>query len=514
MMKKKLINDLIFAVAMVAAMLLVWSVVAALADAPAILPSVSEVIKEYCRIFSDGKQRTELLISVANTLLRAVLSFAISFAFALLLALAVNLWRIRRPIDFLVTFLRSLPTVSIIFIILCLLNLVFHSSEYVAYIVAYLVVFPVLYVSFDQAILSSGSLLQACDVFCVGKLRVARYVMLPSVAQVMFSQSKAALSLAVKVVISGEALSLPRSGLGTQMYTARVNYDMAALLARTLIALACCYLLEWVIELLRRLYVKLADAHYASGADESATPLDHKAVQSVVVREPKPIILSDVSVCYGERIVYKAFSHTFEAGKVHVVLGGSGCGKTTLLNVVANLVPFSGSCVCGKSSYVFQEPRLAAASVLSNVQMVLRDGEGGTASETAWKYLCEAEIASKATRLATTLSGGEQQRVALARAFAYPSDVLLLDEPFKSLDYKVRRRLFVTLDKLLTQCPRTTLFVTHDIDEALTLADYVYVASGSPVVLEQVAQITTPRDSRDLYSEELLSLRRTLEEKL
>ncbi len=514
-MKKKLINDLIFAVAMVATMLLLWSVVAALADMPAILPSVTEIIKEYGRIFFDDKQRTELLISVANTLLRAVISFAISFAFAVMLALAANLWRIRRPIGFLVTFLRSLPTVSIIFIILCFLNLVLHSSEYVAYIVAFLVVFPVLYTSFDQAILDSGRLLQMCDVFCVGKLRKARYVMLPSIAQVMFSQSKAALSLAVKVVISGEALSLPRSGLGTQMYSARVSYDMAALFARTLIALACCYLLEWIIELLRRLYVKLTDAHYASGADECAIPTAHDAVPSVKAREPKPIVLSDVSVRYGERIVYNGLSQTFEAGKVHVVLGCSGCGKTTLLNVVANLIPFDGSCVCGKPSYVFQEPRLATASVLSNVQMVLRDGEDGkTTSETARQYLFEAEIGSKAARLVTTLSGGEQQRVALARAFAYPSDVLLLDEPFKSLDYKVRRKLFVTLDKLLAQCPRTTLFVTHDIDEALSLADYVYVASGSPVVLEQVAQITTPRSSRNLYSDELLSLRRTLEEKL
>ena len=86
-----------------------------------------------------------------------------------------------------------------------------------------------------------------------------------------------------------------------------------------------------------------------------------------------------------------------------------------------------------------------------------------------------------------------------------------MDEPFKSLDLGIRKTLYKTLDNLLAQTPRTTILVTHDIDEALALADTIYILQNKPCTLTQVCKIDTSRSERDLYSQDMLSLRKQLE---
>ena len=229
--------------------------------------------------------------------------------------------------------------------------------------------------------------------------------------------------------------------------------------------------------------------------------------------------MEGVGVTYDDgRTVYDNLSVTFAAGKVHAILGPSGCGKTTLLNMVGGLVAHTGKAdgCDGGCSYVFQDARLIPQSVLANVELVLRRSIRDKAKRraTALFVLALANIDDCAYRNATTLSGGEQQRVALARAFAYGGATLLADEPLKSLDLRVKRKLYQTLDELLAVSPRTVLYVTHDVEEALALADEVYVADGNPCVLNHVATIAEPRGGRDLYSEQSVELRKRLEELL
>ena len=223
--------------------------------------------------------------------------------------------------------------------------------------------------------------------------------------------------------------------------------------------------------------------------------------------------IQNLHVAYGNNVIYNNFSHTFDGNKVHVILGESGCGKTTMLNAIANFVKFDGNINCGKLSYVFQQPRLASTTVFGNVEMVLLNvlKDKTERAKMVQKYLNLAEIAPLSGSFATNLSGGEQQRVSLARAFAFPSDVLLMDEPFKSLDLGIRKTLYKTLDNLLIQNPRTTILVTHDVDEALALADNIYILQDKPCVLTEICQIATPRTERDLYSNDMLTLRKQLE---
>ena len=226
----------------------------------------------------------------------------------------------------------------------------------------------------------------------------------------------------------------------------------------------------------------------------------------------KDVTFDNVTVRYGDKTIYENFNHTFEAGKLHVILGKSGIGKTTLLNVVARLVPFVGSCYEGKVSYVFQDARLAPVSVLDNVKTVLRRSykDDKTRTEVAMQYLTLSEIADKANATPDTLSGGQKQRVSIARAFAVQTDVLLMDEPFKSLDYSTKNNLYLTLDALLQENSPTTLFVTHDVDEALALADVIYVIEGNPCTICKVTELSVERSKRNLYDDEFVALRKRL----
>lgn len=222
------------------------------------------------------------------------------------------------------------------------------------------------------------------------------------------------------------------------------------------------------------------------------------------------IKLSDISVSYGDNKIYEHFNFEFGKG-VNVVVGASGSGKTTLLNVIANLVPYTGECESGKVAMVFQTPGLAPISVYNNVLAVVDDK---TSREQIENVLKLSQIYDLKERRATTLSGGEQQRVSLARAFASNRPVLLMDEPFHSLDYGVRQKLYRTLIDLLNEYNKTVVVVTHDIDEALALADNIYLLANRPATLTHVAEISTKYAERNEYSVETIALRKKLQELL
>ena len=170
----------------------------------------------------------------------------------------------------------------------------------------------------------------------------------------------------------------------------------------------------------------------------------------------------------GEKLLFNSQDFFFEDGKITCLLGESGIGKTTLLHALAGIEPFDGKREgVGSVAVAFQEPRLLPfKSALGNMTFVGIDEKRGA------QWLDWAEIADKKQK-ASTLSGGEKQRVSLARAVAKESDVLLLDEPFASVDTARKVRLLKKLSETLAQQQRTCVFVTHDVDEAVFIADEI-----------------------------------------
>lgn len=220
-----------------------------------------------------------------------------------------------------------------------------------------------------------------------------------------------------------------------------------------------------------------------------------------------------ISKRYGQTVVFENFSLAIPPKSLLSVVGPSGEGKTTLLHLAAGLIGLdSGSIIKepseeGAVSYLFQEPRLLPQSnVFTNVELALHAQSESPADRRAiaLHYLELVGMQESLALYPSQLSGGMRQRVALARAFAHKANLMLLDEPFQSLDIKLRFGLIEAFAKLWSENPKTTLFVTHDPKEALLLGDAV-LCLGDPRKPKLLRQINIPREARNIADPVLLS---------
>ena len=226
--------------------------------------------------------------------------------------------------------------------------------------------------------------------------------------------------------------------------------------------------------------------------------------------------VTHIQKSFGSLKIFTDLTLEFPPGKITVVLGPSGCGKTTLLNILAGLREVEqGALETENASYLFQEPRLLPwLTVYQNIALVLADKlTQKTMAERVDQLITAVGLQEFSAYLPNQLSGGMKQRVALARAFAYEAPLLLMDEPFKSLDLKARYRLMQDFLVLWQQQRRTVVMVTHDVREAVWLGERIILLSDKPTrVLEE---IMVPFSLEDRFSNKsLLELEQTLIEKL
>lgn len=229
----------------------------------------------------------------------------------------------------------------------------------------------------------------------------------------------------------------------------------------------------------------------------------------------KDIIIKNFSCSYEQKTIFQNFDVTFEQGKINVVLGGSGIGKTTLLNAMASLKSYEGSIEgCeGGVSYIFQKDRLISSiSVYKNLDLVLKAvvKDKRERKETIESTAEALEISDVLKSLPSEISGGQAQRASMARAFLFPSDVLLLDEPFKALDTSLKARLINKFVALQRQSKKTVVFVTHAIDECLLCADNYFVFAANPVEVVLKGSILSEKQERKLTDKNLEDTRNQL----
>jgi taurine transport system ATP-binding protein len=215
------------------------------------------------------------------------------------------------------------------------------------------------------------------------------------------------------------------------------------------------------------------------------------------------IVVDGVSHAYGDVTAVGPIGLTVPAGEFLVLVGASGCGKSTLLRLIAGFEqPTSGTVLTDGSppvpgrgaGLVFQQPRLFPwKTVGGNVALALEYAGQPAGAERVDELLARVGLHDVAKRRTWQISGGQQQRVAIARALAVENPLLLLDEPFAALDALTREKLQEDLRRVSVETGRTSVFVTHSVDEAVFLGSRVVVLTPRPGRIALDLRVDLPR---------------------
>ncbi len=233
----------------------------------------------------------------------------------------------------------------------------------------------------------------------------------------------------------------------------------------------------------------------------------------------------NVSKTFGGEEIIKEISMHLEQGEIVSLLGASGGGKTTLFNIIAGLSnPDEGSVwlkqeeITGKPgsiSYMLQKDLLLPyRTILDNVALPLlvRGMKKKEARAQAKKYFDQFGLAGTEKKYPAQLSGGMKQRAALLRTYLFSEEVALLDEPFSALDMLTKQSIHEWYLDVMEKIQMSTLFITHDIDEAILLSDRIYLLTGKPgeVTKEIVIEERKPRSKEFSLSEKFLQYKREI----
>lgn len=229
--------------------------------------------------------------------------------------------------------------------------------------------------------------------------------------------------------------------------------------------------------------------------------LDEPAWVDAAVPPGLAVDITGVHKAYGERTVLQGIELRIEPGEFVAIVGRSGCGKSTLLRLLAALEPATGGSLAldgvpqqaGRDDLriMFQDARLLPwKRVLDNIALGL---PGPDAKRRAREALAQVGLADRAQDWPAVLSGGQRQRVALARALVHRPRLLLLDEPLGALDALTRIEMQALIERLWREHGFTALLVTHDVSEAVALADRVLLIEDHVVALDERVPLPRPR---------------------
>lgn len=212
---------------------------------------------------------------------------------------------------------------------------------------------------------------------------------------------------------------------------------------------------------------------------------------------------------YGDHTVINGLSLEIKPGEFFTLLGPSGCGKTTLLNIISGLTaPDAGTVegADGRLSYMFQSARLLPwRTVEENIRLVREEAPAGEVRS----LITAVGLEGFERYYPGQLSGGMARRCALARAFHFGGEIFLMDEPFQGLDYGIRMEMLSMLLSIWQRERPGVLFVTHEIDEALTVATRIAVLAPRPTAICQWFDLPGP-EGRDASAPELARLRQEI----
>lgn len=453
-MKKGLITFL-----SICLLLLVWQLMALYVGQPELIPSVPRLAETLFQLLRTAAFYQHISATILRGLAGMLISLACAFVSASLFARCRLVYELCRP---LLPIMRSVPVISFI-----LLALIFLKPEGIPPIIAFLTMYPLLTENITEGLLNlrPGLSLMA-DLFKLNGRNRLLQVVYPQLKPFLFSGLASAAGFGWRAIIMGEVLSQCAFGIGGEMKRAQNFIAVPELVAWTIMAVLISFLFDKGIG-------KLASVRWR--VSFCAVDKDIKEYKGPV----SPVGISDVTFRYTGTEVLSHFSYTFKPGIIYGIKAPSGTGKTTLLNLIGgSLKPAEGKIEYkGKQNFsaVFQEPELLShLTVTENISLSLASAYNQTsANRLSLEALEYVEMEAFANKYPDELSYGQQQRVALARALAYPSNIMLLDEPFKGLDKALTFRIIGRILSRQAERKQTIIFSSHDPEELALLASVV-----------------------------------------
>ena len=235
--------------------------------------------------------------------------------------------------------------------------------------------------------------------------------------------------------------------------------------------------------------------------------------------------VKNLGISFGGLRAVNEFSVTIEKGQLYGLIGPNGAGKTTVFNLLTGVYkPDTGRIILdgeditnkpGKVSYMLQKDLLLPFRTIEDnvaLPLIMRGMSKKEARETASAHFAEFGLNGREKKYPSQLSGGMRQRAALLRTYLFSQQVALLDEPFSALDTFTKSQIHSWYLDVMEKIRLSTLFVTHDIDEAILLSDRIYILSGKPGVIrnEIIIDEPRPRDSGFLLTERFLDYKREI----
>lgn len=499
-------------------LLLWWALTREGGVPPLLLPSPERVATRAWQLLISG----ELFRHAGASMARVFVGFFLSATSALALALFVMRYpRAGGILSLTLNALRVIPPLSLVPLLILWLGI--DEAPKIAIVIL---------ASFFPVYLSALSAMQGvrdtyrelAAVFRLTERQTVRHILLPGAAPGVITGLRLGFGYAWRALVGAELIAAA-SGLGYLIedasLLARTDVVIVGILAIALLGILCDALFGWVT------------THLAPGeGPRKGSKKDPKNLRLATKGTPAPqppveqnlssptlpgIEIKDLSVTYGaaSEPALKGLSLTVAPGAVTAILGRSGCGKTTLLRAVAGLLPKSAKTsgeiaftqtpqtpqTPTRLSMVFQEPTLLPwKSVAENVALaLLADGpvEHPEEDPRVQEALALVGLSDRANDRPAALSGGQKQRVGFARAIAARPEVLLMDEPFGALDALTRHSLQDESVRVFAQRHMTVLMITHDVREAVRMADRAVVVSKTGVVVDSAISLARPRRLSD-----------------
>ncbi len=480
-----------------------------------------------------------LIIDCLSSLKRVFIGFCFAAVTGIVLGLAMGLIaRLRMAFVPIIELLRPIPPLAWIPIAITLFGIGDLSSSFVIFIGAFYPIFTNTLLGVREVPITY---IDAAKMLGASNWRIYRQVILPSALPSIFAGLRIGLGTAWACVVAAEMIAA-RSGLGYEIQLNRqllqLDRVVAGMAVIGLIGVTMNTLMHW-LELYCLPWEKISGA--GSGLSEPRPYTSLAPTSPSLPDRPSELInlastnvvptkllgaavqLDKVAFSYGSTNIIDDISLSIKPSEFFCLLGSSGCGKTSLLRLIAGLnqptagkVTINGGMIVNHRSeitMVFQAGALFPwLTALENIAFSLQSrGLSKTkALVEAKSILAIVSLTHLAAHYPNQLSGGQQQRIALARALAYQPHLILLDEPFAALDSQTRELLQEDISLLLANMGVTVILVTHDIREAVFMADRVAVMSRGRIVNELTIDLARPREDSCRYSQQFSKARATL----